>query len=209
MEVWKDVVGYEGLYEVSNAGHVRSLHWYGGDNVVLLKSNKRKNGYLSLCLTKNGKHKTYLVHRIVAEAFIPNPDGLEMINHKDENKANNKVENLEWCTRSYNQKYSLALHPERKYVFGNNFRDKSTGELLSPMTKRIPRKHFRRIEQRTSDDVLIRTFENFVEASIETGLDSGNIKESCERNVPGRKLQRNRKTISKCGGYVWRYADTV
>lgn len=119
-EFWKDVVGYEGLYQVSNLGKVRSVdrvvdcRW--GHNKKLegkeIKSNLDKDGYLKLALSKYGKRKTYAVHRLVADAFIPNPHNLPCINHKKEfEKTNNSVENLEWCTVKYNNNY--GTHQER------------------------------------------------------------------------------------------------
>ena len=97
-EIWKDCKGYEGLYQVSNLGRV----W----NVKLqkyLKGSYNKDGYHQVYLTaKNGKRKTESVHRLVALAFLSNPNNLPQVNHKDENKGNNCVDNLEWCNAKYN-----------------------------------------------------------------------------------------------------------
>ena len=105
-EEWKDIKNYEGLYQVSNWGRVKSLG--NGKNYKygrILKQSKNGRGYLFVSLCKSGKKKNYTIHRLVAETFIPNPDNLPQVNHKDENKNNNKVENLEWCTPSYNSNY--------------------------------------------------------------------------------------------------------
>lgn len=99
-EIWKPVVEYEGLYEVSNLGNVYS---YKSDRN--LKQSKDSNGYIRISLYKDGKATGTLVHRLVAEAFIPNPNNYPIINHKDENPSNNDVENLEWCTYEYNNNY--------------------------------------------------------------------------------------------------------
>ena len=99
-EQWKSITGYEGLYEVSSLGRVKSLKY---DKI--LKPGKVGNGYLAVVLFRNGKGKTLKVHRLVATAFIPNPLGLPEINHKDENKTNNAKSNLEWCSRWYNTHY--------------------------------------------------------------------------------------------------------
>ena len=106
-EIWKPKKDYEGLYEVSNFGRVKSLGNGNSNNSKerVLKPVKVKGGYLQVHLSKNGKRKMFLVHRLVAEAFIPNTDNLPFINHKDEDKTNNSVENLEWCTREYNNNY--------------------------------------------------------------------------------------------------------
>jgi hypothetical protein len=120
-EIWKSVVGYEGFYEVSSLGRVRSLDrtikLYNGGSYVrkekTLVQIKDKRGYLKLKLLKNGKMKTFFVHRLVAQAFISNPNELPQVNHKDENKLNNKVENLEWCTQQYNIRYGTARERAR------------------------------------------------------------------------------------------------
>lgn len=124
-EIWRPIKGYETYYEVSNLGNVRSLNRIvtysdgrkGLHKGKIMKIRKDKDGYLICSLCKNSKYSTITVHRLVAEAFIPNPDKLPEVNHKDENKANNFVfvnkdgsvdlgkSNLEWCTRSYNINY--------------------------------------------------------------------------------------------------------
>ena len=102
-EYWKPVVGYEGHYQVSNFGRVKSIKF--GKEIMLKQHINIKGGYYYVCLLKNGKHKNYYVHRLVAQAFIPNPNNLPQVNHKDENKTNNNVDNLEWCTNEYNHNY--------------------------------------------------------------------------------------------------------
>lgn len=111
-EIWKDVVGYEGLYEVSNIGRVKSLN---KNNYGLIMSQYiTKKGYFRLQLTKEKRQKKHLVHRLVAEAFIPNPHNYPEVNHKDEDKLNNKVENLEWCTTHYNVNYGTSIKKRSK-----------------------------------------------------------------------------------------------
>lgn len=115
-EEWRPIKGYEGLYEVSSFGRVRSLDryvktGYGSYRLhkgKVLSPGKDKDGYLSVHLFCNGKVHKRLVHRLVAQAFIPNPDNLPMINHKDEDKTNNSVDNLEWCTAKYNTNYGTS-----------------------------------------------------------------------------------------------------
>ena len=107
-EIWIPVVGYEGLYEVSSYGRVRSLDRYDSRNHF--RKGKLMNfiyegEYLKVDFSKNGINKRYVVHRLVAKAFIPNPDNLPQINHKDEDKTNNRVDNLEWCDAKYNINY--------------------------------------------------------------------------------------------------------
>ena len=105
-EVWKPIKDYEGLYEISNLGRVKSLNYRGTGKGKILKNIKDRKGYLKVCLTKNGRHKIFRVHRLVAEAFIPNPNNYPIVNHKDEVPSNNCVDNLEWCTYAYNNTYN-------------------------------------------------------------------------------------------------------
>lgn len=105
MEEWKDVVGYEELYQVNNSGKVRS-HYKGEWKII--SDCSTKYGYKVVLLYKDGVRKSARVHRLVAEAFIPNPNNYPYINHKDENPANNCVENLEWCTAKYNINYGTC-----------------------------------------------------------------------------------------------------
>ena len=112
-ETWKDVVDYEGLYKVSNKGNVYSVgrkdsrgQRCGGQ---MLKPSKHKDGYLHIGLSKSNTRKRKLIHRLVAEAFIPNPKGFLEINHIDEDKINNNAKNLEWCTREYNNTYGTRI----------------------------------------------------------------------------------------------------
>lgn len=113
MEIWKDIVGYENLYQVSNLGRIKSVERKSktkGNSYRTLKERILKpaivhNGYERVCLFKDKKGKCYRVNRLVAEAFIKNPNNLTQVNHKDENKLNNRVDNLEWCSASYNINY--------------------------------------------------------------------------------------------------------
>lgn len=108
-EVWKDIEDFEGLYQVSNLGRVRSLDridkngQFRNGRVLADKHNNR--GYHTIALYRGGNTKYWLIHRLVAIAFLDNPDSLPEVNHKDENKANNAASNLEWCTSAYNLNY--------------------------------------------------------------------------------------------------------
>ena len=101
-EIWKDIQGYEGMYQVSSHGRVRSFKW---NRCKILKTRKDKKGYIVVTLTKHSKNYVPKVHRLVAIAFIPNPNNLPQVNHKDEDKSNNNIDNLEWCTNEYNRNY--------------------------------------------------------------------------------------------------------
>ena len=104
-EIWRPVEGYMGRYEVSNFGRVKSLH-----NNIILKPKLEKNGYFRVCLYEdNKKKKFYSIHRLVAMAFIPNPNNYPQINHKNEIRTDNRVDNLEWCTAKYNMNYGNRI----------------------------------------------------------------------------------------------------
>ena len=117
MEIWKNIEGFGNKYEVSNLGRVKKKettkrHYFGGFSIVkekILIPNKHREGYLYAQLIVDGKKTPIGIHRLVAEAFIENPNNLPFVNHKDENKENNNVENLEWCTREYNNNYGTRL----------------------------------------------------------------------------------------------------
>lgn len=138
-EEWREIEGYEGLYQVSNLGRVRSL-----DRVVMksngvlllvkgriLKLRPDTNGYIRACLSKDAVEICHSVHRLVAMAFIDNPLNLLEVNHKDENKKNNSVDNLEWCTSLYNNNYgshnerhSKTCREKKMYIGGSNPRSR-------------------------------------------------------------------------------------
>ena len=120
-EIWKDIEGYEGLYQISNLGRVWSVRKeiYRKPTIV--------SGYYGVSLTKDGQFDIFTIHRLVAKAFIPNPLNLPQVNHKDENKLNNRVDNLEWCTAKYNSNYG-----SRNSKIG----DKSRGHRLTDEAKK-------------------------------------------------------------------------
>ena len=149
-EIWKDIQGYEGKYMVSNWGRVKSLNYRNTGKEGILKGVANGNGYLEVILFKEGKGKHYRINRLVAQAFLPNPDNLPEVNHKDENKQNNCVENLEYCSKLYNINYGTgskrSAEKRSKPLFGIN--------IVSG---------------------LILEFPSIAEASRQTGINLGNI----------------------------------
>lgn len=145
-ETWKPIAGYEGYYEVSNLAQVRSV-----DRTIRVETSGRKYdrflagnimrqgvhpaGYKMVSLTKNGKMKAFLVHRLVAKAFIPNPDELPMVNHKDENKTNNLPYNLEWCTNDYNINYGTAKERRVQKIIGVLHEQEHKDKISSSLKK--------------------------------------------------------------------------
>ena len=117
-EIWKDIKGFEGLYQVSNYGLVRSLRDnHGRARELILKPKMNRGGYLYVALWKDGKSMTCRIHRLVAEAFLPNPLGLPQVNHIDEDKTNNRVENLEWCDVKYSVNYGTGVERRSRRVY--------------------------------------------------------------------------------------------
>lgn len=185
-EIWKDVVGYEGYYQVSNLGRVRSVDrivkgCFGSTQhkkSIILSPAINTAGYYSVALVRNAKSKSYRVHRLVAEAFLPNPNSLPVINHKDENKLNNSVENLEWCTYSYNTTYNNSM---LKRIITRNI-NKSYGCE-------------KKVYQYNIDGHLIKIWKSLMEVSRELHIPWGNIANCC-------RGQKNRHTAY---GYKWSY----
>lgn len=122
MEEWRDIKGYEGIYQVSNLGRVKSLGNGKKRKEKILKQQKtgRWKNYYKVILFKNGIPKTKKIHRLVAEAFIPNPNNYPCVNHKDENPSNNFVENLEWCSYEYNNNYGTKNKRVSETLKGKN-----------------------------------------------------------------------------------------
>lgn len=155
MEKWKDIPNYEGLYQVSDYGEVKNVK-----RGMTLKQCKHRLGYLSVMLYKDGQPKRIMVHRLVAMTFLENPNLLGFVNHKDENKTNNRVDNLEWCTREYNLKYGTV--PER----------------ISKKRGHGARKK-RRVIQMDADGKIVMTWDSIAQASAETKTQRTSIFECC------------------------------
>ena len=183
-EVWKDIPNYEGLYQVSNLGRVKSLKRkvHAGRNRIrwqyerILSNNKTNgNGYKVVSLNKNSRGKNKYIHRLVAEAFISNPNNLPQVNHKDENKQNNCVDNLEWCTCQYNSTYN-DLHIKNGIKNRNN-------------------KYSKPIYKLDEKNNILETYPSISEASRKNGISYQAISD-CLRGIQKHSA-----------GYKWKYAD--
>lgn len=124
--LWKGIKGYEGKYQVSNIGEVRSLNYNHTGKAKKLKQGTDKDGYKTVGLCNNGKEKFYKVHRLVANTFIPNPNNLPQVNHINEVKDDNRVSNLEWCDCKYNNNYGNRTSKASKKTICLN-----TGEIFN------------------------------------------------------------------------------
>ena len=129
-EQWRDIAGYEGMYQVSDLGRVRSLK-FGKTRV--LRPGKNNNGYLRVNLKKDGSRKNFLVHRLVAQAFIPNDDeSKNQVNHINECKQNNRASNLEWCDCRYNNTYNGLHHRRMANYHRSNYKRNAIKDLYNP-----------------------------------------------------------------------------
>ena len=196
MEKWKDIVGYEGCYQVSNYGRVRSgrrVNSYG--RVVPAKLRKQtinKNGYAYVGLSKHGLRKNMTVHRLVAFAFVDNPKGYSTVNHKDENKLNNNSSNLEWMPLAENLRYGTHdaramknkpdMHGAKHFNYGRR------GSNAATHKGRV-------IAINKYDPSILLEFDTAATASRELHISSGRI---CDA-INGK--------AKSCGGYYWRRLD--
>ena len=196
-EIWKDIKGYEGFYQVSNLGNVRSLKYRNQKLVKNLTQRTSNKGYKIVGLTEKGKTNFALVHRLVAMAFIENPNDYPIVNHKDENPLNNQVDNLEWCNYSYNRIYSMDMHPERR---------KELAEKLvkhSPRTiKGVPHKYNNRVAVVDENNNVVSVYENAVTVAVELGLQSCKVLEVCKENQ-NRPMGKKRRT----GGHIFEFIE--
>lgn len=188
VEIWKDVIGYEGYYQVSNIGNVRSIDRTIIDSnsikfnykSKLLKPANNKDGYLQVGLSKNCKTNSYCVHALLAKAFILNPENKPTVNHKDGNKHNNHIDNLEWATKSEQAIHSLK----------NNLRT-----MPNVWQGKFGSKHCasKGVSQYTKNNVHIKDYGSIIEASNKLKIDSGTISKVCK----GKK--------KSAGGFIWKY----
>lgn len=186
-ETWLDIRGYEGCYQVSNYGKVRSLDRYVRavhDSVQIrrgqiIKPTLMPNGYLSVGLNKDMKRTIKYIHRLVAEAFIDNPNCYKEVNHKDEDKTNNSVENLEWCSHKYNINYGSAKSKIRKAHLDGKFGAIPVVQILN--------------------GEIVAIYDSASDAERATGISSSSI----------RKVCLGRPKFKTAGGYEWKNKITL
>ena len=184
-EIWKPIVGWEGLYEVSNLGRVRSLDRDVPAKIGSTETRKGKIksqqktrfGYMRVTLSKDKYRKTYMVHRLVGDAFLPNPDSLPFINHKNETRNDNRAENLEWCTRLYNMNYGNCRQKIKDSHINNPFLSK-------------------KVVKCDISGNPIEEYPSMAEAARQNNLSQGRISNCC----------LNKKKSRTHGGFIWKFA---
>ena len=186
MEIWKDIKGYEGKYQVSSLGRIKSLYRWNGKAFYsrehIIKSYINKNGYVYIALMKNNKNKNCRLHRLVAEAFLDNPNNYNDINHKDGNKENNNINNLEYCTKSYNM----------KHAFKNNlWKSPNSGRFGSNSYKA---KKVAMVDKNTNE--IIKTFNSIIDAT-----------HFVNKNSSGHIVNCCKGKLKTAYGYKWQYID--
>lgn len=196
-EVWKSIAGYEGLYEVSNMGRIRSIDRIrksvrNGSNLGCLKGKVMKPfynniGYLMIDLFKDGIRKTFTVHRLVALAFVPNPDGKPCVNHLDETHDNNCADNLEWCTQKENMNYGTAPQRISKKIKERWERGKMKGR---------PK---RQVAKYSLDGKLLEVYPSYLDAAKACGSTSNGS--SIINCIQGR--------YNTSYGYKWGYYEKI
>lgn len=182
----KQIKGYPD-YFIDENGNV-----YSKKSGRYLRGSVMTNGYKSVELfTASGKSKRLLVHRLVADAFIPNPDGLPVVNHKDESRDNNSVDNLEWCTHKYNVNYGTA--PERRAKGLEGFRN---SERIKETARKNGKAVCIPVTQLTKAGEIVAEYASGKEASIKTGINHAHIMANCAG-----------KGYKSAGGYRWQYKE--
>lgn len=182
-EIWKDIKGYEGLYEISNLGNVKSLHKSLNHNYKpFILKNDDYGRYNTVRLYKDGISKVYAIHRLVAQAFIPNIENKPFINHINGNKKDNRVENIEWCTPRENNLHAFKTGLAKIYNKGMIGKDS---------------KHSIPVEQYDLNDNFIKRWDSMSDVQRELNIKVQSIYPCCN----GKKYRKS------AGGYRWKYAN--
>ena len=195
-EEWRDIEGYEGYYQVSNLGRIRSLNRLVNGKLgskvfvkgIIRKPQISKKGYLTVILQKSHKHRTFQIHRLVASAFIPNPLNLPQVNHIDTNKENNLPENLEWITNDDNMAHAIRNGCFKPFT-KKQYESVKRNIAIAHKRKQIP------VVQLSLDGDFINEYESITEAAKALKLGNGKISMCCNKK---------RKT---CGGFKWMHKE--
>ena len=179
-EIWKDIKGYEGLYQISNLGRVKSLKYIHTGREKILKPSVDKQGYLNICLCKNGVKKWYLVHRLVYEAFVGDiPKGMQ-VNHINEIKTDNRLENLNLMTPKENTNWGTAIQRRAE--------KRINGKCSKPVLQ---------IDNNTNE--IIAEYPSLREVERQLGIIESNISKCCN----------NKSNHNTAGGFKWKYKSTT
>lgn len=184
-EIWKPIDGYSN-YCVSNKGRVKSLGNNRSRKEKILKPHTTKAGYLMVQLWKDGKGKDFTVHRLVAQAFIPNTEDFPQCNHLDENKTNNCVENLEWCTAKFNHNYGTRNERMAAALKGRKRPEETVKKISAALSKPV-------LQIDPLNDKIIKEWKSATEVKRTLGFNNRHISECCNGK------------LKSCGGFKWRF----
>ena len=188
IEEWRDIKGYEGLYQVSNLGKVRSLDRYRkqkGNSIAFIKGRILKHtvcsttGYCMVALYKDKGIKMCTIHRLVAKAFLPNPGNLPQVNHKNECKWDNTVWNLEWCTREYNCKYGTAIERMTNTLTGRKLTNEHKLNISKARKGVYNTNNSKKVYQLTLNNELVKEWPSTMEIQRTLCFDNTNISRCC------------------------------
>lgn len=198
--IWKDIPEYEGLYKISNYGEIYSTY-----SNKLLKPRLDKDGYAQVTLYKNHQPKTLRIHRLVAITYIPNPNNYSCVNHKDENKKNNAVDNLEWCTIKYNNNYGTHTQRSADSRRGQTLSEESRKNISAALKGRVSpnkgkkfptewRANLARMHCKPVGNNLGEQFTSTIEAALMTNIPQANISACCrgKRKSAGKDINGNK-----------------
>lgn len=194
-EIWKDIEGYEGYYQISNLGRVKSLSRttkfgmnYKTSNDIMLSASIGKRGYYVVSLNKDGVSKTFTLHRLIAKAFIPNPENKRFIDHINTIRTDNRIENLRWVTAKENANNSITLMKNRESA--------KLRWSVGKFANRRENLHYIKVQQFTKDGVFVKEYDSIKNASLQTGIDSSSISAVCLGTNPKRHT---------AGGFIWKH----